>query len=36
MHCPICDSEMERVVVEDIEVDRCKLCKGLWFDMLEK
>ena len=36
MHCPKCDSEMERVVVEDIEVDRCKLCKGLWFDMLEK
>lgn len=36
MRCPKCDSEMERVVHEEIEVDRCTLCFGLWFDALEK
>ncbi len=36
MKCPKCDSDFDRIIFEDIEVDRCKLCKGLWFDMLEK
>lgn len=36
MRCPKCDSDMERVVFHNIEVDRCTLCRGLWFDMLEK
>jgi Zn-finger nucleic acid-binding protein len=35
MECPKCDSEMEKVTFENIEVDRCTNCKGLWFDMLE-
>jgi Zn-finger nucleic acid-binding protein len=26
---------MEKVTFENIEVDRCTNCKGLWFDMLE-
>jgi Zn-finger nucleic acid-binding protein len=26
---------MEAVKVEDIEIDRCKGCGGLWFDLLE-
>lgn len=26
---------MEPVVFGDVEVDRCTLCKGLWFDLLE-
>jgi Zn-finger nucleic acid-binding protein len=26
---------MEPVEFEGIEVDRCTLCKGLWFDLLE-
>lgn len=26
---------MEQVVHADIEVDRCTLCRGLWFDLLE-
>lgn len=35
MECPKCDSDMEKVTVEAIEVDRCTKCRGLWFDMLE-
>lgn len=35
MNCPKCKSEMEKVVYENIEVDRCTGCEGLWFDMLE-
>ena len=27
---------MEIVIFENIEVDRCENCFGLWFDMLEK
>jgi uncharacterized protein len=27
---------MEPVVFQDIQVDRCTACKGLWFDALEK
>jgi len=35
MNCPKCGSSMESVNVEEIEVDRCAACGGLWFDMLE-
>lgn len=35
MECPKCQSPMETVVFEGVEVDRCTGCKGLWFDMLE-
>jgi Zn-finger nucleic acid-binding protein len=27
---------MEKVTYQNIEVDRCINCKGLWFDMLER
>ena len=36
MNCPKCSAEFETVSFNDIEVDRCTGCKGLWFDMLEK
>ena len=36
MQCPKCQGEFEQVTFKGIEVDRCKGCKGLWFDMLEK
>ncbi len=36
MECPKCKSEMEKVTYQDIEVDRCTNCKGIWFDMLEQ
>lgn len=32
MQCPKCQKEMEIVLCGDIEIDRCKSCKGLWFD----
>lgn len=35
MKCPKCESEMKRVTFNDIEVDRCDGCEGIWFDMLE-
>ena len=35
MECPKCQARMEVVRFEDIEVDRCVRCGGLWFDVLE-
>ncbi len=35
MQCPKCNAEMEKVTHENIEVDRCTECKGIWFDLLE-
>ncbi len=35
MKCPKCSSDMEKVVFEHVEVDRCAGCKGIWFDILE-
>ncbi|MBN1818707.1 MAG: zf-TFIIB domain-containing protein [Sedimentisphaerales bacterium] len=35
MKCPKCNGDMESVQYEDIEVDRCTSCEGIWFDMLE-
>ena len=32
MLCPKCRVKMDRVEVDDLEVDRCQICKGLWFD----
>ena len=36
MDCPKCKSEFETVSFNDIEIERCKSCKGLWFNLLEK
>ncbi|MDH5473625.1 MAG: zf-TFIIB domain-containing protein [Gammaproteobacteria bacterium] len=35
MNCPKCNSEMEKVVFEHIEVNRCSHCQGIWFDLHE-
>lgn len=35
MICPKCESEMEKIVFQTIEIDRCQNCKGIWFDSLE-
>lgn len=35
MNCPKCDHRMAPVVFEEIELDRCEHCGGLWLDMLE-
>lgn len=33
--CPKCHVEMGRVTFQEIEVDRCPQCQGLWFDLME-
>ena len=35
MNCPKCDGVMQKVSVEDIEVDCCGACEGVWFDLRE-
>lgn len=32
MRCPRCNCDLETTVVDDIEVDVCLSCKGIWFD----
>lgn len=32
MRCPKCRSDMEQVEYEGVEVDRCSVCDGVWFD----
>ena len=32
LHCPKCKHGMEEIVHQDITVDRCTHCQGLWFD----
>lgn len=36
MLCPKCGSQFEKIRYQEIEIDRCLGCRGLWFDMLEK
>lgn len=36
MHCPKCEGPFEKVTHGGIEVDRCRDCKGIWFDLLER
>ncbi len=35
MICPKCQNDMEAIEYEGIEVDRCKNCQGIWFDVGE-
>ena len=32
MRCPKCRADMEQVIYEGTEVDRCSICNGIWFD----
>ena len=32
MRCPKCRADMQQIMIDDIEVDRCSVCHGLWFD----
>jgi hypothetical protein len=32
MHCPKCGIEMVEIVFEDIRVDKCSACLGIFFD----
>jgi len=35
VQCPKCGGTLQMVRQDNIEVDRCDQCGGLWFDMLE-
>jgi len=32
MRCPKCRSDMQQIMIDGTEVDRCSSCHGLWFD----
>jgi Zn-finger nucleic acid-binding protein len=32
MRCPKCRADMEQLDIEGTEIDRCEICKGIWFD----
>jgi Zn-finger nucleic acid-binding protein len=36
MICPKCKNQLEVVAFNDIEVDRCTNCMGIWFDHREQ
>jgi uncharacterized protein len=36
MNCPKCDAPFEAVTFQEVEVDRCTQCQGLWFDSQEE
>lgn len=36
MICPKCQQSMEVVSFNDIDVDRCSGCQGIWFDFREQ
>jgi PAT family beta-lactamase induction signal transducer AmpG len=36
MRCPKCRADMELIDYEGIEIDRCRHCKGIWFDFGER
>ena len=35
MQCPKCEDAMESQTIEDVEIDVCKKCAGVWFDQDE-
>jgi Zn-finger nucleic acid-binding protein len=32
MICPSCQAEVQTKLIENVEVDECRSCKGIWFD----
>ncbi len=36
MQCPKCNGAMEAKNIEDVEVDVCSKCSGVWFDQDEQ
>ena len=35
LDCPKCAGKMETVTLGAVEVDRCNMCRGIWFDAAE-
>ena len=32
IRCPKCSADMEQIEIDDVVIDRCNSCKGIWFD----
>ena len=32
MNCPVCSVALERKLVQQVEIDECPECKGVWFE----
>lgn len=35
MKCPKCGEPLEKVQIDEVEVDQCPSCSGIWFDFGE-
>ena len=35
MNCPRCDLTLKEFILDDIVMDRCEQCGGIWFDFAE-
>lgn len=35
MDCPKCVGKLQKKIMEDIEIDTCFVCEGIWFDANE-
>ena len=35
MHCPKCGSDLLEVTLQNIKIDKCPECNGIWFDQGE-
>ncbi len=35
MECPKCNVDMDEVQCEEVTIDRCRSCQGIWFDLGE-
>ncbi|MBN1501113.1 MAG: zf-TFIIB domain-containing protein [Spirochaetes bacterium] len=36
MNCPKCNTYMEKQIFDNIEIEKCASCNGIWFDFDEK
>ncbi len=32
LQCPKCDGTLKEMTVEDVQIDRCEKCAGVWLD----
>ena len=30
--CPLCNIDMNTIMVQDVEIDKCSKCDGIWLD----
>ena len=32
LQCPRCDGTLKEITLEDVQIDRCEKCSGVWLD----